>query len=83
MKLLFDQNLSPRLVDLLSDAYPQSQHVQSAGLGCAVDDAAWGYARQYGFMTVERHGFSRAQRRRGDSTEGRVDSPRQLLHGED
>jgi predicted nuclease of predicted toxin-antitoxin system len=27
MKLLFDHNLSPRLVRLLADLYPDSQHV--------------------------------------------------------
>lgn len=52
MKLLFDQNLSPRLVDLLSDSYPQSQHVQSVGLNRAADEAVWNYARQYDFIIV-------------------------------
>ena len=38
MRLLFDQNLSPRLVSALSDRYPDSLHVRDAGLATA-DDA--------------------------------------------
>lgn len=39
MKLLFDQNLSPRLPRLLADIYPDSVHVRDVGLREA-DDAA-------------------------------------------
>ena len=31
MKLLFDQNLPPRLVDTLGDLFPGSEHVRSLG----------------------------------------------------
>ena len=31
MKLLFDQNLSPKLVNRLADLFPDSSHVQSVG----------------------------------------------------
>lgn len=37
MKLLFDQNLPPRLVDSLADAYPGSQHVAAVGRDRASD----------------------------------------------
>lgn len=37
MKLLFDQNLSPRLVDRLADLYPHAAHVDILGLGEADD----------------------------------------------
>jgi hypothetical protein len=38
MKLqLFDQNISPRPVDRLSDLYPQSIHVSMIGLGKALE----------------------------------------------
>ncbi len=37
MKLLFDQNLSPRLPRLLSDLYPDSIHVREVGLKDATD----------------------------------------------
>jgi predicted nuclease of predicted toxin-antitoxin system len=39
MKLLFDQNLSPRLVERLSDLYPDSVHVQAVGLDRALDES--------------------------------------------
>ena len=35
MKLLFDQNLSPRLVPLLAVEFPGSQHVRDAGMAAA------------------------------------------------
>ena len=38
MKFLFDQNLSPRLVRLLADIYPECSHVHESGMGTA-DDA--------------------------------------------
>lgn len=46
MKLLFDQNLSPRLVSHLADLYPDSLHVEYAGLGEAADKVVWEFARQ-------------------------------------
>ena len=52
MKLLFDQNLSPKLVDLFADLFPGSIHVQSEGLDCASDDQVWEYAVQNGFAIV-------------------------------
>ena len=52
MKLLFDHNLSPRLVDLLSDLYPQSSHVATIGLETASDHDVWTYAREHGFNIV-------------------------------
>lgn len=52
MKLLFDQNLSPRLVERLSDLYPASDHVYHIGLDRASDALLWDYARQNGFILV-------------------------------
>ena len=52
MKLLFDQNLSPTLVDLLAEAYPGSSHVQTVGLDRANDDAVWRHAQEQGFTIV-------------------------------
>lgn len=52
MKLPFDQNLSPKLVNLLADLFPGSSHVQSAGLDCANDDQIWEHARLNGFAIV-------------------------------
>jgi predicted nuclease of predicted toxin-antitoxin system len=54
MKLLFDHNLSPRLVDRLADIYPSSQHLFLIGLDEADDLSVWEYARQSGFTVVTR-----------------------------
>lgn len=54
MKLLFDQNLSPRLVSRLADLYPDSQHVSFLGLDQADDLAVWEYANQNDFTVVTR-----------------------------
>ena len=44
MKLLFDENLSPRLVERLTDLYPDCVHVGEVGLERAPDEAVWNYA---------------------------------------
>ena len=44
MKLLFDQNLSPRLVRRLSDVFPASAHVRALGLARGVDEIVWQHA---------------------------------------
>jgi predicted nuclease of predicted toxin-antitoxin system len=50
VKLLFDQNLSPRLIDLLADIYPSSAHVQVEGLSCSPDDDVWSHAKENGYV---------------------------------
>ena len=50
--LLFDQNLSPRLVERLADIYPDSVHVFLLGLGDAMDIEIWEYARVHDYMIV-------------------------------
>lgn len=52
MKLLFDQNLSPRLVHLLADLFPDSNHVFPLGLDEAEDSDVWEYAKTNGFALV-------------------------------
>ncbi len=52
MKLLFDQNLSPRLVKLLADLFPESNHVFPLGLDEADDTEVWEYARENEFTLV-------------------------------
>ena len=54
MKLLFDQNLSPRFPRLLSDLYPDSVHVRDIGLDNATDSAIWEFAKQNGFAIVSK-----------------------------
>ena len=54
MKLLFDENLSFRLVQALADAYPGSTHVREVGLLGAEDRRIWTYAAEHGFMLVSK-----------------------------
>ena len=54
MKLLFDQNLSPRLPVRLADLFPGSAHVADIGLDQADDDVVWEYARVDGFLIVSK-----------------------------
>lgn len=52
MKLLFDQNLSHRLIESLQKEYPDSRHVREVGLQEASDAVVWQYAAQQGFAIV-------------------------------
>ena len=52
MKLLFDQNLSPKLVSLLDDLFPGSIHVQSPALDCASDERVWEYSQLNEFAII-------------------------------
>jgi predicted nuclease of predicted toxin-antitoxin system len=54
LKLLFDENLSPRLVELLALSYPGSRHVHSCGLGASSDEDIWEYAKEHGFVIVSK-----------------------------
>ena len=56
MKLLLDQNLSPRLGDRLLDIRTDVVHVQAVGSAAADDSAVWAYARRYGFTIVSKEG---------------------------
>lgn len=52
MKLLFDENLSRRLVVRLADLFPGSKHVESEGLLHASDISVWHHAKANGFAIV-------------------------------
>ena len=54
MKLLFNENVSPRLVAGLSDVFPGSAHVRDVGLSRATDAAIWNYARNHGLAIVSK-----------------------------
>lgn len=54
MKLLFDQNLSYKLVRSFSDEFPGSAHVRDLGLASAVDIEVWEYAKQFDFTIVSK-----------------------------
>ncbi len=52
MKLLLDENRSPRLAKRLSDLYPGSTHVHACGLGATDDSLIWEYAKKSAFIIV-------------------------------
>ncbi len=52
MKLLFDQNLSPRLATRLQELFPDSSHVFWLNLDQAEDVEVWEYARQNSYLVV-------------------------------
>ncbi len=54
MKLLFDHNLSPRLVTILADLYPNSQHVFPLQMDRDEDLLIWDYALQNDYVIVTR-----------------------------
>lgn len=54
MNLLFDQNVSFRLVAMLSAEYPGCEHVRAAGFGSADDQDVWDYAASRAFMIVSK-----------------------------
>ena len=54
MKLLFDENLSHKLVRLLEDLFPNSIHVRDVGLKAADDPLVWEYAKDNGFILVSK-----------------------------
>jgi len=54
MRLLFDQNLSFRLVERLRDLYPETKHVRDVGLTAADDGDVWAYARENEYVIVSK-----------------------------
>jgi len=54
VKLLFDENLSPKLPQLLANEYPGSAHVQEVDLRGAEDRQVWNYSRSQGFTIVSK-----------------------------
>jgi predicted nuclease of predicted toxin-antitoxin system len=54
MKLFFDENLSPKLVQALADIFPDSAHVDRIGLGGSTDNEVWEYAKEHGFTLVSK-----------------------------
>ena len=52
MKLLFDQNLSRKLVTRLTDIFPDSSHVQFHELAEKTDTEIWEFARTNGFCIL-------------------------------
>lgn len=70
MSLLFDENLSRRLIRRLEAAYPRSEHVELVGLKGEIDLEIWEYATRHDATIVPRtmtfvsSAFSRATHRK-------------------
>jgi predicted nuclease of predicted toxin-antitoxin system len=54
VRLLFDQNLSRRLLGMLRDAYPDSVHVVDVELDAATDRDIWEYAGEHDLIVVSK-----------------------------
>ena len=54
MKLLFDQNLSPRLASQLSEHFPGSAHIRDLDMASASDTVVWEYAAENGFAILSK-----------------------------
>ncbi len=54
MRLLIDQNLSPKLVTRLDNLFPDSIHAQNVGLDTAADTKLWDYAKDKGYIIVSK-----------------------------
>lgn len=52
MKLLFDENLSPKLAPRLADIFPGSAHVRELGLERSNDLDIWEFAKQRNYLIV-------------------------------
>ena len=54
MRLLFDENLSPRLTEALKELYPKSLHVRDVGLASADAAVIWAYAQEHGLVITSK-----------------------------
>lgn len=54
MKLLFDENLSPKLPFRLVDVFPNSLHVRDIDMKSTVDPIVWDYAKSNDLIIVSK-----------------------------
>jgi predicted nuclease of predicted toxin-antitoxin system len=54
VKLLFDENLSPKLVQQVTGLFADSAHVHECGLGASDDEEIWRFAAERGFVIVSK-----------------------------
>ena len=52
MKLLFDQNISPRILKKLPSQFSECQHVRFVGLEDSSDQAIFDFAKENGFTVI-------------------------------
>jgi len=56
VKLIFDHNLSPALVNRLIDIYRSSKHVYNLNLEQVPDIKIWEYAKKEGLLIITKDG---------------------------
>lgn len=54
MKLLFDENISFRLVEFVADIYPGSSHTNEHHFQKTDDERIWNFAQENGFVIVSK-----------------------------
>ena len=54
MRLLFDENLSPKLPNRVGDIFPDSLHVRDVGMKATIDPIVWNYAKDNDLMIVSK-----------------------------
>jgi len=52
MNLLFDQNISYRIIRILKSTFPKCKHVNDVGLENETDEMIWEFAREHDFTVV-------------------------------
>ncbi len=52
MKLLFDQNISFRIISRISENFPEAKQVRQVGIENYSDDMIWSYAKDNDFTIV-------------------------------
>jgi predicted nuclease of predicted toxin-antitoxin system len=54
MRLLFDENLSPKLPQRLANLFPNSLHVRDVGMKATIDPIVWDYAKENDLMIASK-----------------------------
>jgi len=54
VKLLFDENLSDKILSEMIDLYPESSHVKIHGLARTDDSLIWAFAKEHGYAIVSK-----------------------------
>ncbi len=52
MRLLLDENLSPRIADTIRELFEEVVHVRDVGLQSTDDAAIWNYAGEHGLVII-------------------------------
>ena len=52
MKILFDQNISHRVVGRIRDSFPEAKHVRDFEMQSSSDRTIWNFARENGFALI-------------------------------